>query len=198
MKKSLKVFGICTIVIIGILIALYIRHNKGGTVIHCTSEYAVNKSLIAYRQDDKAWKDSKLGNSFYTLGSSGCVVTSITSALSVSPLQMTPKEFNRLLSEKNVYDDEGNLQWGMLEQIEGLHADVYTEVSSDIIDTCLNNGKYPIIKVHQNNLFSYHHYILVIGAQNGEYICMDPLQDNLTKLSDYDNKVYAIRCVWYE
>ncbi len=37
-----------------------------------------------------------------------------------------------------------------------------------------------------------------IGAENGDYICMDPLLDNLTKLSDYKNKIYAIRCVYYE
>ena len=47
------------------------------------------------------------------------------------------------------------------------------------------------------SLVSYHHFILIIGAEDGEYVCMDPLKDELTKLSDYSNRIYSVRCVWY-
>lgn len=86
----------------------------------------------------------------------------------------------------------------MLEQVDGFHAKVYSDITSQNIDACLENGRYPIIKVHRKTLTSYHHYILVIGAKDDDYVCMDPLEDDLTKLSDYGNKVYTIRCVWYE
>lgn len=33
---------------------------------------------------------------------------------------------------------------------------------------------------------------------SGEYICMDPLKDTYTTLKDYSNRIYSVRCVWYE
>lgn len=41
------------------------------------------------------------------------------------------------------------------------------------------------------------HYVLIIGSEDGEYLCMDPLRDGITKLSDYGSRVYAVRCVYY-
>ena len=70
--------------------------------------------------------------------------------------------------------------------------------SVDYIDECLSAGHYPIVKVHRSSLFSYHHFVLIVGAEDGEYICMDPLKDGYTKLSDYGNRIYSVRCVWYE
>ncbi|MCR5797813.1 MAG: hypothetical protein K6G63_07885 [Eubacterium sp.] len=160
-------------------------------------DYPVNENIQSYRQDNPIWGDDKIGKSSFTLASSGCVITCISSMLSLTDHVMNPQELNSYLTEHGVFDDEGNLQWGILDAIEGFHAEVFNEVSSDIIDKCLAEGKLPIIKVHQNNLMSYHHFILVIGAKDGEYICMDPLQDHLTKLSEYKNKVFSIRCVSY-
>ena len=170
--------------------------DRNGIVVKSSSDFPVNENIVAYRQDNDEWKSDKIGNSKYSMESSGCVITCIATAISDSRLAMNPGELNRFLSDHNVFDDEGNLQWGKIDEIDGLSADVYQEKSSDIIDGCLSTGHYPIIKIHRNTLFSYHHYVLVIGAEDGEYICMDPLQDKLTKLSDYNNKIYAIRCVY--
>ena len=40
------------------------------------------------------------------------------------------------------------------------------------------------------------HYVLIVGSEDGEYVCIDPLEDGLTRLSDYLNRVYAVRVVW--
>ena len=197
-KKIATVICVLIILILGIFALWYAKNRRGGVKVTSTVEYNVNTNLVLYRQDDEKWKDDKLGASKYTVGSSGCVMTCIAMALSDTNIGVDPKDFNSFLSENNVFDADGNLQWGMLENIDGYHTAVYSEVSSDIIDACLKEGKYPIVKVHQNNIFSYHHYILIVGSEDGEYICMDPLQSEITKLSDYNNIVYAIRCVWYE
>lgn len=42
------------------------------------------------------------------------------------------------------------------------------------------------------------HYVLIIGSEEGEYLCLDPLEDEVTRLSRYGNRVYSFRCVWYE
>lgn len=199
LKKKIKILLFTIIFIIaGIIIAWYLKNLRGGIKVNATKEYTPASNLSLYRQDDNKWGNDKLGNSKYTLESSGCVTTSIAMALSDTNAALNPKQMNELFGKKNVYDESGNLQWGILDNIEGYHADVYSEVSSEIIDQCLQAGKYPIVKVHQNKLLSYHHYILIIGSENGEYICMDPLQSETTKLSDYGNLVYAIRCVWYD
>lgn len=198
-KKKIIISSLIALVLVtGILVTVKLIINKGGVKITCESDYDVNENLISYRQDDDDWKDDKIGNSSFTMGDSGCIITSISTAISQSKSPLTPGELNTLLTENNVFDDDGNLQWGMLEQIDGFHAKVYSDITSQNIDECLENGRYPIIMVHRKTLTSYHHYILVIGTKNGNYVCMDPLEDYLTQLSDYGNKVYAIRCVWYE
>lgn len=197
-KKIMIVILIILVLLAGILTIVYYIKNQGGVKITCESNYKVNENLISYRQDDDEWKDDKIGESRFTMGDSGCIITSISTAISQSDSSLTPGELNALLSENNVFDDDGNLQWGMLEQIPGFHIKVYSDITSQNIDECLKNEQYPIIKVHRKTLTSYHHYILVIGTKNGDYVCMDPLEDHLTQLSDYGNKVYAIRCVWYD
>ena len=194
-KKFIFYITAALIVVLGL--ALFVKFkDRNGIVVKSSSDFPVNENLVAYRQDNDEWKADKIGNSKYTMESSGCVITCIATAISDSRFAQNPGELNRFLSDHNVFDDEGNLQWGKIDEIDGLSADVYQEKSSDIIDGCLSAGHYPIIKIHRNTLFSYHHYVLVIGAKDGEYICMDPLQDKLTKLSDYNNKIYAIRCVY--
>lgn len=200
MKKKKIIIGILIILVLvaGVLFIVRYKMNQGGVPITCKSNYAVNENLIAYRQDDARWEDDNIGNSRFTMGDSGCIITSIATGISQSKSPLTPGELNALLTDNNVFDEEGNLQWGMLEQIDGFHVKVYSDITNQNIDDCLENGRYPIVKVHRKTLTSYHHYILIIGTENGDYVCMDPLEDHLTKLSDYGNKVYAIRCVWYE
>ncbi|MDE7185071.1 MAG: hypothetical protein K2O40_11515 [Lachnospiraceae bacterium] len=151
--------------------------------------------IVLYRQDDARWKKDRLGDSQYTMGSSGCLVSSIASALSMeSGMEKTPGAFNAELSAGGVYDRKGNLQWEPLSALGNYRVEVFQEVSADIIDTCLSEGRYPVVRVRMYTLGNIH-YVLIVGVQDGEYLCMDPLQDKLMKLSSYGNRVYAVRCV---
>lgn len=154
-----------------------------------------DREIVLYRQDNEKWGEDRLGDSRYTMKSSGCLVSSIASAISMeSGVEETPGALNRKLSAGQVYDMEGNLQWEPLSALGDYRVDVYQEVSSDIIDACLSEGRYPIVRVRMYALGNIH-YVLIVGVQDGEYLCMDPLQDKLMKLSSYGNRVYAIRCV---
>lgn len=104
-----------------------------------------------------------MGESSYTMKTSGCLVTCIATASSIETREMiTPGELNRIFSAHNVYDSEGNIQWTEIAKIDGYFVNVCDEVSEDIIYQCLR---------------------------------MDPLEDEVTKLSDYMNLVYAVRIV---
>ena len=61
----------------------------------------------------------------------------------------------------------------------------------------LNDGKYPIVRVRMSGVGNFH-YVLIVGAKEDVYICMEPLEDELTALSKYGNRIYAVRCVWKE
>ena len=87
---------------------------------------------------------------------------------------------------------------------KGIHYDTYPPMMSDY-DNCIENENYDNeirwFCVPDEWAFEY---IVQETDYNGfedfeaEYICMDPLQDKLTKLKDYGNRIYAVRCVWYE
>lgn len=151
--------------------------------------------IICYRQDDARWGKDMLGNSNYTLSSSGCLVSCIASALSMERgMEETPGTLNQKFSSGEIYDAEGNLLWENLRKLGSYQVDVYPEVSSDLIDSCLSAGRYPIIRVRNHILGSFH-YVLILGVCDGDYLCMDPLQDETVPLSSYGRRVYGIRCV---
>ena len=194
-KRITILFGI--VAVFGTIWMSQLIKNRGGVDVLHVDHYDIPKSLVSYRQDDDRWKDYKLGDSKYTMKSSGCITTCISSAISESDNPLNPGELVKLLSSNNVYDNEGNMQWAKLAEIPGFHAAVFDEVDEKYINECLAQNRYPIVKVHRKSLVSYHHFILIIGAEDGEYVCMDPLKDELTKLSDYSNRIYSVRYVWY-
>lgn len=155
------------------------------------------EDIVLFRQDDKRWAEDKLGSSDYSMQKSGCLVTCIAAALSMSGETVTPESLNELFSSGGVYDSEGNLQWENLRQLDrgnSYDAEVYTAVSEDILQDCLEHGKFPIARVRMRGIGNFH-YVLIVKLEDGTYYCMDPLEDELQPLSHYGNRVYAIRCV---
>lgn len=197
-KKLIITIIIGILCLTAIVVGTQVYKNRNGINVKCEKDHPVSEGLVSYRQDDPTWKDIHLGDSEYTMGSSGCITTCIATAISETEGAMDPGQLAVLLSNENVFDDEGNMQWTELNDLAGFHADVYSYVNAEYIEDCLSKGRYPIVKVHCNSLFSYHHFVLIVGSRDGEYICMDPLKDSLTKLSDYGNRIYSVRCVWYK
>ena len=192
LPKAAVMFGVL-LIITGFL---YVR-LRNGTQIKAPREAEILSETepVLYRQDDERWGEDRLGDSRFTMRSSGCLVSSIASAVSMeSGMEETPGALNEKFSDRQVYDSEGNLQWEQLNALGEYRVDVYREVTSEVIDTCLSEGGYPIARVRMYALGNIH-YVLIVGVQDGEYLCMDPLQDKLMKLSSYGNRVYALRCV---
>lgn len=149
-----------------------------------------------WARSDSRWADEHLGNSGYTLKSSGCLVSCIASALTMEhDMEETPSTLNDRLSSDGVYDAEGNMQWESLRQSTGYEVDLPSDITSDVIDSYLSQGIYPIVRVRMYALGNVH-YALIVKTENGRYWCMDPLKDELTDLSHYGNRIYAIRCVY--
>ena len=64
-----------------------------------------------------------MGESRYTMESSGCIVTSIATAISASDKAMNPGSLNAYLSNNQEFDGEGNLLCGKLDEVEGICPD---------------------------------------------------------------------------
>lgn len=172
---------------------------RGGVQVKAARDGDILSGVeaVLYRQDDERWEKERLGDSKYTMASSGCLVSCIASALSMEGgEEETPGSLNEKFSEMKAYDAEGNLQWQPLSKGEEYRVDVYGEASADIIDACLLQGHYPIVRVRMYALGNIH-YVLIVGKEDREYLCMDPLRDEITRLSDYGSRVYAVRCVYY-
>ena len=198
MKNKRTILIKLVIFLIGIIaaaIALFGFRVRHGVVIKTDRSEVISHEVITYRQDDERWAKDPLGNSSFTMKSSGCLVSCIASAVSMERVEeVTPGELNRIFSENDVYDSEGNIQWSAIENIGGYTVNVYNDVEEQEIYRWLSEGHYPIVRVRVNGLGNWH-YVLVVGLEDQEYICMDPLKDELTKLSKYLNRVYAVRVV---
>lgn len=106
---------------------------------------------------------------------------------------------NELFSKYNVYDAEGNMQWGALESAFDLHVGILNSGQFSVADIeyLLAKEIYPIVRVRVNGIGNYH-YVLIVNSEDGQFWCMDPLSDKeeLMSLSEYGNRIYAVR--WIE
>ena len=194
--RSKIIFALLLCAALGIGGALSLR-LRNGVRVRAPEANIPPEHVVFYRQDDPAWASDRLGNSKYKMKRSGCLVTCIASAISAEGDAVAPDTLNALFSENSVYDDQGNMQWSALAAIDGYHAEVYDEASAAAIDECLAGGHHPIVRVRMGGIGNTH-YVLIAGAEAGEYICMDPLEDRPTTLSRYWDRIYAVRCVWRE
>lgn len=85
----------CCLLLVGASL-LYLR-LRNGVWIKAPQDKNIlpGTEVICYRQDDIQWADDRLGDSQYTLRSSGCLVSCIASALSMgNGIEETPGTLN--------------------------------------------------------------------------------------------------------
>ncbi|MGL6198486.1 MAG: hypothetical protein ACRC3H_06070 [Lachnospiraceae bacterium] len=203
MKKKrmlIYIFIFIGIIGIGVLLAVIARFRAREGIKVQPDQTITGADTIFYLQNDSQWAKDMLGDSDYTMGSSGCLVTCIAAAMEMEGNErQNPGELNQNLSQNQGYDSEGNLQWEQLDAMDNFQVDVYDIVSLKLIQECLQQGRYPIVRVKINGNGAIH-YVLIVEARDGMFYCMDPLNEDLelVPLSDYNNRVYSIRCVYPE
>ena len=193
MKKVVNVLIFLITIFVVILLFLFVR-IRGSVKVSPNEDILITENIVFFRQDDTAWAEDKLGTSKYTIGSSGCLVSCIASGLSMCGPVITPGEFNQIHGDE-IYDGEGNLLWGKLEECSDYSVTVYSQLSEEILMDCLIEEIFPIVRVRMNGIGNFH-YVLIVKAEEGMFYCMDPLKDGLIPLSKYGNRIYAIRAVY--
>lgn len=112
---------------------------------------------------------------------------------------MTAGELNRIFSEGQVYNEQGDVVWGRIEEVmPEVRVLVAGSVDGKQIETLLDEGKYPVVKVKVGGNGAAH-WVLIVGSDGGEYLCMDPLVEDgkLVPLSRHGGVVYRMRCVYW-
>lgn len=193
-KVLIFMIPVLTLALFAALFIAYKLINRNGIIYHSKTDISP-KNVVYYCQFDERWADDNLGTSKYKMRDSGCLVSCIASALKMQGLSDTdPGKLNKELSEHLVYDGEGNLQWERFgSPIMPVTRKDASEVFSKDLDTLLLKGIYPIARVKLS--YGVGHFVLIVGSENGEYLCMDPLKEKQepVPLSEFGDKIYFFR-----
>lgn len=141
---------------------------------------------INWRQTDPKWSSIRVGNSSGTLGSIGCLITSISILIEKSGCNTMIKPFNpgtflEALNKHNGFDSSGNLQYAAVTKAvpafkyvgnQDLKGKTKDEKLS-LIKQYLDSGYYLTAEVKGATKGSQH-WVAVIRVENNNVIMVDP------------------------
>lgn len=148
-------------------------------------------------QKDKRWAADQLGPSTGTLGSHGCLVSSVAMACTDLGIKLTPKELNERLKKADGFLPQGWVVWNAIPRVtdQKLTAEYHPASSHKVMDAALESGAYPVVKYFL--LGGIQHWCIIVGKDGLEYLARDPLRDDKqpVKLSELTAKIYAVRVI---
>ncbi len=148
-----------------------------------------------YRQNDPRWQDVEIGTSRRKMGSTGCLISSVSTAISQLRSPVTPEELNKMLTQVNGFQG-ADLIWYKINEVFPEIDYRYSRIfSREKIEKDLEEGLLPIVNVKYNKT-GVTHWVLIVGADDGEFIICDPLGDgNSTRLLSDHGNVFAYRVI---
>lgn len=167
--------------------------STGGRELHIRLP-DTGKTLL---QKDKRWAADQLGPSDCTLGSHGCLVTSVAMACSNLGVKLTPKELNERLKKNDGFLPQGWVVWNAIPKVTDhrLTAEYHPVTKHAVMDDALEHGAYPVVKYFL--VGGIQHWCVIVGKEGHEYLARDPLRDDAkpVKLSELTAKIYAVRVI---
>ena len=198
-KKIIWILTGAAILVLAAAALLVWRHRGGGgegTTIQSTKVHPLPEAVY-YLQKDEEWAADPLGESRFTMGSSGCLVTCLATLFDLYGESVTPGELNRLFTEQGVYNASGDVIWGNISSVyPEATVTVYKTVDEQASEAALDQQQYPLVRV-KNLGDGYWHWVLLLGSGDDGYLCMDPLysEKEARPLSAHGNTVYSWRLV---
>ncbi len=196
----MKKYIILTIILLILFTVCFSVFRMRGGIFIKPSVNSDSNNIVYYLQNDPQWKDMPLGNSKFKMKDSGCLTTVIASALCIQNNinNITPEDICMTLTNNNVYDSDGNIQWEPLQKALNINVKLKSpeDITSNYIDTLLSNDIYPIIRVRILGVGAIH-YVLIAKSNNNKYWCIDPLNQSkkLVPMSFYGNRIYGLRYI---
>ena len=145
-KKIIRILTGAAILVLAAAALLVWRHRGGGgegTTIQSTKAHPLPEAVY-YLQKDEEWAADPLGESRFTMGSSGCLVTCLATLFDLYGESVTPGELNRLFTEQGVYNASGDVIWGNI-------SSVYPEATVTVYKTVDEQAIEAALGQHQNS-----------------------------------------------
>lgn len=150
-----------------------------------------------FLQKDPLWAADELGTSGCTLGSHGCLVSSVAMACTSLGVDITPKELNERLKKNEGFLPQGWVVWNAISKVtdKKLSAQFHVRPKHAHMDAALEAGAYPVVKYFL--VGGIQHWCVIVGKEGQEYLARDPLRDTPEplKLSELTEKIYAMRII---
>lgn len=195
-RRNVVVFVLLIVCILAIAAGYYVIASRliklNGTTLIPSKDYPIHE-VTYYLQNDPLWSDENIGTSSYKMGGAGCLITCVASAIQDIGIPITPQKLNIKLSSVDGFDDAILIWYKIHEAILEVDYKYSRIFSSRTIENDLKNGLLPIINVkyHGNGVT---HWLLVVGAKDGDFLVYDPLNKNVEPIPlSTHGKVYAYR-----
>ncbi len=188
------------------------RMGGSGCLTSCIASALSTQAAVGNRGKATSNKSQDMADRDKALVEQGEIMTDISGAVDLSKAVtdtgqttsgmnklMTAGELNRIFSECQVYNEQGDIVWGRIEEImPEVGVLVAASVDGKQIEALLDEGMYPIVKVKVGG-YGAAHWVLIVGSDGEEYLCMDPLKEDgaLVPLSRHGGVVYRMRCVYW-
>ena len=130
---------------------------------------------VAFMQKDPRWASHRLGKSADTLETDGCLVTAAAMALGNLGYETDPGDLNKRLTQVDGFTRQGWLIWSAIDKVTDgtATARYYDEVSTEIIESCMADGYYPLARFYLPNGRS--HWAVILRRSEQGFHMRDPL-----------------------
>lgn len=168
--------------------------SSDGCYTGATGDY------VAWRQGDKTWKDVPLGTGSETIGSAGCLATSMAKLIAMSGTQVTISSFNPGTMVKYLNTHGGfsgsNWKWNAPQTsgltpnfVHGGSVSLKGKTEAEKISTVknyLDQGYYLVLQVKCDGTEEPgQHWVAVLGVTNTDIVMSDPASNKTAVWSKY-------------
>lgn len=196
-KYRLVIFTLALVIcILAVAAGYYVVASRiikyRGKILAPSQDYPL-REITYYLQNDPQWAQDNIGNSNYKMGGAGCLITCVASSVSDMGIPITPGELNRKLTEVEGFDDAILIWYKINEAVPEVDYKYSRIFSSRTIEKDLREGRLPIVNVRYHGS-GITHWLLVVGAENGEFLVYDPLNKDKAPIPlSLHGKVYSYR-----
>ena len=187
---------IAVAIIVVVVLASYagrVQYTKTTGIILTPSQDFESKEIQYFLQNDPDWASDRIGDSASPLGGAGCLIACVASAICDLGVETTPKEVNAKLTGVDGFQGSELIWYKINEAYDGVDYKYSRVFSRATIERDLKAGLLPIVnvKMHGNGIT---HWLLIIGAKDGEFLVFDPLNREKQPIAlSTHGRVYAYR-----
>lgn len=198
MRRMLIILGVLSIITVAVWATWKLTTRPSDKPIQISPKQGHPIAEVEYfLQNDPQWAEDLLGSSSFNMSRSGCLVSCIAASLDAQGIDTDPGKLNQMFSQNGVYNSDGEVLWGNISKVlPNVRVTVPPRVDPVILEKAVADGTFPIVKVKYNGT-GYQHWVLLIGASENDYLCMDPMSSSKQPLplSKHGGVIYRYRIV---